>query len=149
MLTDALQIELLKHAPTFRRQVSAGLLSVGLERWKAVTATLTALEQAAQKEPLTPEQAVTQVLARAEQFFLDATLAKQGVRLTGNSVFGNNPGGDADTEIDRLIDQLFARGDWVWTVADWLAKQSLAQHTINGQILALLSEMAAAPSTQL
>lgn len=53
------------------------------------------------------------------------------------------------TRIDapaRLIDQLFARGDWTWTVDDWLAKQSIAQHTVNGQILALLSDMAAAPT---
>jgi MarR-like DNA-binding transcriptional regulator SgrR of sgrS sRNA len=145
MLTDTLQIELLKNSPTFRRQVSAALLSVGLERWKGITATLAALEQMAQKEPLTPEQAVTRTLAQAEQFFLDTTLAKQGVRLTGNSAIGGVSAGDADTEIDRLIDQLFARGDWTWTVADWLAKQTLAQHTINGQVLALLSEMAAAP----
>lgn len=153
MLTDALQIELLKNSPTFRRQTSAGVLAVGLERWKAVSATLAILKKAMEAGTLTPEQEVTLTLAQAEQYFLGATLAKQGVQLSGASVAtgATAPGeqSQADKEIDRLIDQLFARADWTWTVPDWLEQQSLAQHYINGQILGLLSDLAAAPTLNL
>lgn len=146
MLTDTLQIELLKHAPTFRRQVSAALLSVGLERWKGITATLVVLEQTAAKGELTPEQAVQLTLAQAEKYFLSMTLDKQGVTLIGTSYGMGMPAPDrprAEQEIDRLIDQLFNRPDWKWTVADWLENQSMAQQYINGQILALLVAVAA------
>lgn len=151
MLTDALQIELLKHSPTFRRQVSTGLLLVGLEQWKGVTARLSVLEGLAAKGALDDGQMIALSLSRAERVFLDVTLAKQGVTLGGKQSPMNpsgmgNFGGDSSTEIDRLIDQLFARADWTWTVADWLEQQATAQQTINGQILALLTEMAAAPS---
>jgi hypothetical protein len=152
MLSDTLQRELLTHSPTFRAQVSAGLLSVGLERWKYVSAMLTQIEIASIDNRLTAEQAIGRTLATAEQNFLAETLAKQGVRLSSLTMsYPSGAGSDqsqASAEIDRLIAQLFARADWTWTVTEWLAQQGLAQHYINGQILALLTDMAAAPTLQ-